>query len=144
VTRSTARAIIAISMRPIRGWLLLLSRLLIVWQPLNLAVAAMTALNAWSVRGGPGLVAVLLARAIATAVGVAAGLALSNRHGSAVALAKIAIVLSASADVFIYATPYMPSNRAPGATIYYVLASLTIHGAWLVYLFRARQVRELE
>ena len=131
-------------MRSIRGWLLLLSRLLIVWQPLNLAAGAMIALNSWTVRGGPGLAAVLIARAAATAVGVAAGLALSNGHGSAVTLAKAAIVLSASADLFAYATPYMPNNRAPGDTMYYALASLAVHGAWLVYLFRSRQVRELD
>ncbi|SRR5260221_12173288 len=131
-------------MRPIRGWLLLLSRLLIVWQPLNLAVGAMTALNSWTVRGGAGLAAVLLARATATAVGVAAGLALSNHRGPAVMMAKAAIVLSAGADLFVYATPYMPNNRVPGDTLYYAAASLAIHGAWLVYLFRSRQVRELD
>jgi len=53
------------------GWLLLLSRLLIVWQPLNLAVGAMGALDAIAVRGAP-VVAVLVVRVIVTAVGVAA------------------------------------------------------------------------
>src|SRR5258707_13242555 len=121
-------------MRPIRGWLLLLARLLIVWQPLNLAAGAMTALNSWTVRGGAGLAAVLLARATATAVGVAAGLALSNHRGPAVMMAKAAIVLSAGADLFVYATPYMPNNPVPGDTLYYSLASVPIHGAWLGYL----------
>ena len=124
------------------GWLLLLSRLLIVWQPLNLAVAAMTAFNAWSVRGAAVLV-VLIARAIVTAVGVAAGLALSNQHANAVVLARTAIVLSAAADVFVYTSAYFPSNRMPGDTIYYVVASLAVHGAWLAYLFRSRQVRDM-
>ena len=124
------------------GWLLLLSRLLIVWQPLNLAVAAMAAFNALSVRG-PAVLVVLTARAIVTAVGVAAGLALSNRHANAVVLAKTAIVLSAASDVFVYTTPYFPNNRMPGDTIYYVVASLAVHGAWLAYLFRSRQVRDL-
>src|SRR5260221_10840570 len=128
-------------MRPIRGWLLLLSRLLIVWQPLNLAVGAMTALNSWTVRGGAGLAAVLLARATATAVGVAAGLALSNHRGPAVMMAKAAIVLSAGADLFVYATPYMPKNRAPGATPNYATASLPIHRPGLGYLFRRRPPR---
>jgi hypothetical protein len=128
---------------PVPFPLRLLSRLLIVWQPLNLAIGAIAALNAWTVRGGTGLAAVLVARAAATAVGVAAGLALSNRQGHAVALAKAAVVMSAGADLFVYATPYMPSNRAPGDTIYYAAASLAIHGAWLVYLFSSRQVREL-
>jgi hypothetical protein len=29
----------------------------------------------------------------------------------------------------------------PGDTIYYVAASLTYHGAWLLYLFRSKRVR---
>ena len=57
----------------IGGWLLLLSRLLIVWQPLNLAVAGMGALGAIGVRG-PAVAAVLVVRMIVTGVGIAAGL----------------------------------------------------------------------
>jgi len=81
----------------VRGWLLLLSRLLIVWQPLSLAVAAMGALDAIAVRGAP-VVAVLVVRIIVTAIGVAAGIALSNRHAGAVTLAKIALISSAATD----------------------------------------------
>src|SRR5260221_4145454 len=128
-------------MRPIRGWLLLLSRLLIVWQPLNLAVGALTALSSWTVRGGAGLAAVLLARATATAVGVAAGLALSNHRGPAVMMAKAAIVLSAAADLFGYATPYRPNNRVSGRTPYYPAPSLAIYCALLGSLFRSRHMR---
>ena len=122
-------------MRPLRGWLLLLSRLLIVYLPLNLAVAAMNGLNAVSVRGSVVLV-ILAIRGGVTAVGVAAGLALSNGHANGVALAKVALILSAGVDLFVYTTPYFPSNRTPGDTIYYIAASLAFHGAWLVYLFR--------
>jgi hypothetical protein len=125
----------------IRGWLLLLSRLLIVWQPLNLAVAGMGALNAIGVRG-PVVVAVLILRMIVTGIGLAAGIALSNRRPGAVTLAKLALVSSAATDLFVYTTPYFPSNRVPGDTIYYVAASMTYHGVWLVYLFRSRQVRD--
>ena len=130
-------------MAPIRGWLLLLSRLLIVWQPLTFAIAAMTAMNAWSVRGGPVVLLVLLLRASSTALGVAAGFALTNQQASAVTLAKVAVAVSAATDAFVYSTPYFPNNRAPGDTTYYVATSLAVHGAWLVYLFRSRQVREL-
>jgi hypothetical protein len=121
--------------KPPRGWLLLLSRLLIVYLPLNFAVAAMSALNALAVRG-PVVLAILAVRGGVTAVGVAAGLALTNRQSNDVWLAKLAVILSALADLFVYTTPYFPSNRMPGDTIYYVAASLAIHGAWLVYLFR--------
>ena len=126
----------------IRGWLLLLSRLLIVWQPLNLAVAGMGALNAIGVRG-PAVAAVLILRMIVTGIGMAAGIALSNLRPGAVTLTKLALGASAATDLFVYATPYFPSNRVPGDTIYYIAASLAIHGAWLIYLYRSRQVREI-
>ena len=124
----------------IGGWLLLLSRLLIVWQPLNLAVAAMGALDAIAVRG-PVVVMVLVIRMVVTALGIAAGIALSNRHAGAVTLAKAALLCSAATDLFVYSTPYFPNNRMPGDTIYYVAGSLAYHGAWLMYLFRSRRVR---
>ena len=122
------------------GWLLLLSRLLIVWQPLNLAVAGMGALGAIGVRG-PVVAAVLVVRMIVTGVGIAAGLALSNRRAGAVTLAKVALMASAVTDLFVYATPYFPNNRMPGDTIYYIVASLAYHAAWLAYLFLSRRVR---
>jgi hypothetical protein len=120
------------------GWLLLLSRLLIVWHPLTFAIAAMDAI---AVRGAP-VVAVLVLRIIVTAVGVAAGIALSNRHAGAVTLAKIALISSGATDLFVYSTPYFPNNRIPGDTIYYVAVSLAYHGGWLMYLFRSRRVRD--
>ena len=126
----------------IRGWLLLLSRLLIVWQPLNLAVAGMGALNAIGVRG-PAVAAVLVLRMIVTGIGMAAGIALSNRRPGAVTLTMLALISSAATDLFVYTTPYFPSNRMPGDTIYYVAASLAYHGAWLIYLLRSKQVRAL-
>ena len=122
------------------GWLLLLSRLLIVWQPLNLAVAAMGALDAIAVRG-PAVAMVLVIRMMVTALGIAAGIALSNRHAGAVTLATVALLCSAATDLFVYSTPYFPNNRMPGDTIYYVAGSMAYHGAWLMYLFRSRRVR---
>lgn len=125
----------------LRGWLLLLSRLLIVWQPLNLAVAGMGALNSLSVRGAA-VVAVLALRAVVAAVGVGAGIALTNRHAGAVTLAKVALICSAATDLLVYTTPYFPNNRMPGDTKYYIAASLAYHGGWLMYLFRSKRVRQ--
>src|SRR5258706_6520189 len=122
------------------GWLLLLSRLLIVWQPLNFAVAGMNTLGAIGVRG-PAVAVILVVRALVTAIGVAAGIALSNRRPGAVTLAKVALVSSAAIDLFVYATPYFPNTRTPGDTIYYIAASLAYHAGWLAYLFRPRRVR---
>jgi hypothetical protein len=122
------------------GWLLILSRLLIVGHPLSLAVTAPSALNAISVRGAP-VAIVLVVRLLVVAFGVAAGRALQNVRPSAVGLAKTALLMSAATDVFVYTTPYYPNNRLPGDTTLYVLASLAYHGLWLAYLQRSKRVR---
>lgn len=122
------------------GWLLILCRLLIVYQPLSLAVTTSAALASLSVRG-PGLLVAIVMRVVVTAVTVAAGLALTNLQPGAVALARAALVLSAACDIFIYTTPYFPNNRAPGDTPIYVAVSLAYHAVWLVYLSRSARVR---
>ena len=59
-------------------WLLILSRILLIYQPLNLAVSAATALNSLPTRGPKVLVAIAV-RVLGAGVSVAAGLALTNR-----------------------------------------------------------------
>jgi hypothetical protein len=122
------------------GWLTLLCRLLIVFQPLSLAVTASSALDALAVRGAP-VAAVLVLRLLVAALGVAAGRALQGLKPGAVALARAAVAASAATDLFVYTTPYFPNNRPPGDTVWYAGASLTIHAAWMMYLFRSRRVR---
>jgi hypothetical protein len=125
----------------IGGWLLLLCRLLIVFHPLSLAVTASSVLNALFVRGAP-VAVLLLLRLGVVALGVAAGRALQHLRPDAVALARLALLLSAATDLFVYTTPYFPSNRLPGDTTFYVAASLAYHGAWLAYLARSKRVRQ--
>jgi hypothetical protein len=122
------------------GWLLILCRLLLVYQPLSLAVTTSAALASLSTRG-PGLLVAIAIRVVVTALTVAAGLALTNRQPGAVGLAKVALVLSAACDIFIYTTPYFPNNRPPGDTPIYVAVSLAYHTVWLVYLSRSARVR---
>ena len=111
-----------------------------MWHPLNFALVAAGALDALPLRGTP-LALVLAARLLVTAVGIAAGIALLARRPAAVTLAMAALVLSAGADLFVYTTSYMPSNRLPGDTIWYVAVSLLYHGIWLLYLVRSTRVR---
>src|SRR5262245_58225372 len=56
----------------IRGWLLVLCALLLVWQPLNLGLTMAPLVDRLSSRG-PGLAVILLLRLIGAALGIAAG-----------------------------------------------------------------------
>ncbi|MBI3492238.1 MAG: DUF2569 family protein [Acidobacteria bacterium] len=125
----------------VRGWLLLLCRLLLVWQPLSLAVTASSALESLPLRGRP-LAIILVVRVLVAALGIAAGLALQNRRAGAVGLAKIALIASAATDVFVYTTPYYPNNRPPGDTPFYIAASVAFCTVWLVYLVRSKRVQQ--
>jgi len=88
------------------------------------------------------LALVLIGRLAVAAFGVAAGLALWRRRPGGVVLAKASLVLSAAADIFVYTTPYFPNNRPPGDTMLILIASLVWYGAWLMYLWRSKRVRD--
>jgi hypothetical protein len=122
------------------GWLLVLCLLLIVWQPLSLGLAASAVLDDLAIRGLP-LALMILLRIVVAAFGIAAGLALMNRRPAAVAMAKASLVASAATDTFVYLTPFYPSNRMPGDTPLYVAAALAYCVIWIVYLFRAKRVK---
>ena len=116
----------------VRGWLLVLCALLLVWQPISLGLSASGVLDALQFRGLP-LALVLTLRLAVAALGIAAGIALLARRPRR-SLAKAAIAASAATDVFVYSTPYYPSNRLPGDTVWYIAASLAYHGVLLGYL----------
>jgi hypothetical protein len=124
----------------VKGWLLVLCVLLIVWGPVQLGLVASSALAALPIRGLP-LGLLLMARIAVTAFGLAAGLALFSRRPVAVPLARVSLVLSALTDVVVYTTPYFPSNRMPGDDMFFIAASLAYATLWLVYLSRSRRVR---
>lgn len=124
------------------GWLGLLARVLVLWQPLSLGIVVSGALRSLDVRGLP-LALVIVGRLSVAAFGVAAGLALWRRRPGAVSLARASLLLSAAADVFVYATPYFPNNRPPGDSTLILAASLAWYGIWLMYLWRSKTVRNL-
>ena len=120
---------------PVRGWLLVLSLALMLWQPVSLGLSASSALAALAVRGWP-LIIVIAIRVAVAGFGIAAGLAILGRHPGALAMAKASLALSAATDVFVYTTPYFPDNRIPGDTPFYVAASLAYYSAWMIYLVK--------
>jgi hypothetical protein len=127
-------------MTKIRGWLLVLCVLLLVWQPFNLALTMSGMLDELSLRG-PGLAAILVARLIAAGLGIAAGLSLLQRKPGAISIAKASLVFSAAVDVLAYATPYSPNNRPPGDATLILVASLAYYGVWLAYLVRSKRLK---
>lgn len=122
------------------GWLALLCLLLLIWQPLTLALSTARSLGSFSFRGLP-MALVVLAQLMVAGIGVAAGLALMGTHRGAATFAKWSLTLSAAMDLFVYATPYLPNNRYPGSTPFFVGASLTYYGIWIAYLARSKRVR---
>ena len=111
-----------------------------LWQPVTVGLAASRALDSLALGGLP-MALVLMLRLLAAALGVAAGLALLRRRMGAVKLARAALVAAAATDLFVYLTPFAPSNRAPGETPVLIAVSLTYYAGWLLYLLRSRRVR---
>jgi hypothetical protein len=124
----------------VRGWLLVLCALLLVWQPLNLGLTMAARIDRLSVRG-PGLAIMLLAQLLAAGVGIAAGLSLIQLRPGAVGLAKTSLIFSAIVDVAVWGTPYVPDNRPPGEATIVLVASLIYSAVWLAYLVRSKRVR---
>ena len=122
------------------GWLLVLCLLLLVGQPINLAIGAARALGALPIRGLP-LALVVLGQLMVTGIGVGAGLALLGRRRGAATFAKWSLLLSAGMDLFAYTTPFLPNNRLPGTTPIFVIASLAYYAVWIAYLSRSKRVR---
>ena len=121
------------------GWLLLLCLLLLVGQPIDLAIGAARALGALPMRGLP-LALVVLGQLVVAGIGVGAGLALLQCRRGAARFAKWSLLLSAGMDLFAYTTPFLPNNRLPGTTPIFVVASLTYYAIWIAYLSRSKRV----
>ena len=97
---------------PVRGWLILLCRLLIVFHPLSLAVTAVGALNAVAVRG-TSVVLILVLRLVVVGFGMAAGRALQTLQPGAVTLGRLALVASAAKEALRVSD--LPAHAATAA-----------------------------
>jgi len=125
----------------VRGWLLLLGLVLIVWNPATFASVAASHLAAGA-SGGIALV-FLVGRLLSTAVGVAAGISLWNMRPGAVRLTKISLVVS-SLEVALRMTSRTGLSEAPpGTRLPTALLTIAFNAAWYVYLEKSRRVRLL-
>jgi hypothetical protein len=124
----------------VAGWLLLLCLLLLVGQPVSLAIGAARLLGSLAMRGLT-LALVIVGQLMVAGIGVGAGLALLGSRRGATTFAKWSLVLSAGMDLFVYSTPFVPNNRLPGTTPLFLIASLTYYAIWIAYLSRSKRVR---
>ena len=122
------------------GWLLVLSRVLILWQPVIIGLTTAQTLGGLSMRDRH-VTVLVLARALAAAFGVAAGLALSRRHRGAVRIAKLSLLVSGVIETIVYLTPSFPTSRGPGETRLWMAGTLIFYSGWYGYLARSKRVR---
>jgi hypothetical protein len=117
-----------------RPWpLTVLMLLLIGWEPATFALYAAGAVERVMDRGALS-VAVLLARVVVTAIGVAAGLSIYNDRPWALAFARLAVVLSAGATMLAALTRALPNNAPPGLYGPVVAIQLAVDAGWVIYL----------
>ena len=126
--------------RGVGGWLLVLCLLLLVGQPINLAIGAARALGSLQMRGLP-LALTMMGQLMVAGIGVGAGLALLGSRRGATTFSKGSLLLSAGMDLFVYSTPFVPNNRLPGTTPLFVIASLAYYAVWIAYLSRSKRVQ---
>ena len=121
--------------RPPTGWLLILSVILCIWEPINLALAASAEISA-IVPGHLERAAFLAFRVFVAGVGIGAGAAIWNRQVHAVTLTKTALVLSAAAAVIRLA--WFPGNVPPGVRSPLALLLVGYNAAWYAYVSRLK------
>lgn len=122
--------------------LLILCAYLAIWQPVNLAAAAVRWVSALAVRGWP-LGALLSLRVVVVAIGVAAARSIVSRRPGALPLSLSALLLTMTTDLVVFATAIAPNNRVPGDTPWYVAGTIVFHAAWLWYLWRSAHVHRM-
>ena len=124
------------------GWLMLLSRILLVYEPLALALSLSTLLPMIAIRG-PLVIAVVVVRVMVAGLSVAAGLALRDLRPHGRTLATAALLSGGVMGLIILNTRILPSNRVPSDDLLYSAVLVAHHGAWLLYLWRSSRVRGL-
>jgi hypothetical protein len=116
----------------------LLAILLLVWEPLNLALAASQTVTTLDQRGWLSIVW-LLVRLAVTGVGIAAGMLLWQDRPGAIRLARWAIALLLVCAAALWAPPFAPRNLPPGVRGPVVSALVAWYAAWLIWAVRQRE-----
>jgi hypothetical protein len=111
-----------------------LAVILVLWEPLTLALAASTLLRRITEHGVPAY-AVLVVKVFVAGVGIAAGMALWQERPGAMVLARWALALSLATTLFSRLTDFWPATL-PVESPVGARASVAWTGGWLVWSLR--------
>jgi hypothetical protein len=109
-----------------------LAVVLVLWEPLTLALAASTLLRRITEHGVPAY-AVLVLKVVVAGVGIAAGMALWQERPGAMVLARWALALSLATTLFSRLTHFWPATLPPGVAEPALIASVAWTGGWLIW-----------
>jgi len=110
----------------------IVAALLVVVEPLTLALAASAALEWLLARGGLA-VAFLIARLAVTGVGMVAGMRLRDGRPGGVALARWSYAGQIAATILAHTTRLWPTTLAPGVAEPAFILGLAWYGGWLAW-----------
>jgi len=125
-----------------RGWLFLLSVVLLAWRPLDFVVELAATLPSLGMRGAVGAIE-LLAHGGVAGLSVAAVRALGTAVAAGPRLAAAALIASAVATVQSLYWSVLPHQTMPGERLPVAILAVAHAGAWLLYLRRSRRVRDI-
>jgi hypothetical protein len=126
----------------VRGWLLILTLILTVWNPASLALRLAAGVVNLAAHSWLSLV-FLSIRLVITSIGVAAGLALFMRRPWGVGLTKLALILFGIETVVRLSTRVDLSEAPPGTRLPMAILLLAHNAAWYLYLEKSRRVRSI-
>jgi hypothetical protein len=121
-----------------RGWLLLFCLLLLFVEPLSLAFAASGRLLVFASDAEALVVTAMWM--LATALGIAAGLALWTGRPGGDRLAKAYVIAASALIAMGYLTPYGRTDLPPGVAGPVTACVLVQNACWFLYLSRSRQI----
>jgi hypothetical protein len=124
------------------GWLLILSIVLYVWQPVTFAGELLMSFGTLGMRGVPAVVE-LLTHGGSAALSMAAARALSNESPAAPAIAAAALIVAAILGVQSLYWSSLPHNTMPSDKLPLAIVTVAHSAAWLIYLQRSSRVNAL-
>ncbi|HEX2454272.1 MAG TPA: hypothetical protein VHI99_11280 [Vicinamibacterales bacterium] len=124
------------------GWLLVLTVVLYLWQPVTFAGELLLSLDSLGMRGAPAVIE-LLAHAGSAGLSVAASRALSNGNPAGPAMAAFALAVAAILGVQSLYWSSLPHHTMPGDKLPLAILMVAHSVAWLIYLRRSKRVRAI-